>query len=739
MKEEMTAYSTDLDYLQDELDWIEARCRRIGANLEVQRLEGTDDLEYEAAPRRTRHTEDLTPRQARERRRVAGALEARLLEKIAVRRQMTLAEGRTLAMDRLVERCGLDLFERQVLLLAAAPCFSQRYEDVFGLMEKDQFGTVMTVELAFRFAEFDVVDRIDRRRCFMPDGPLVLGDLAKVNMGPRYSSPKDLLSAEVEITARTFGYIVGREELCGELMEFSSVEEPLVTLERVVLPEEDKQRILAVVERHDEYLSCRKAWGFDDLIRYGRGAVMLFHGKPGTGKTMTAHGVAKHLGKRVLNVDIPTFVDHHDAGRFLPSLFREARLQNAVLFFDECEVLFASRTHGNQLMTLLLSEIERFDGIAILATNLPQVLDEALDRRVLVKVRFPEPDARSRLRIWRAHLPITAPLADDLDLQSLAERYEMSGGYIKNAVLTAVAAAVHAGGEDGEICQEMLDKAAQSQVWRPVDGDSRVVHPTIRLADVVVPEATGKVLHEVVSAVRHLRTVLERWGLGAVTSYGRGLSALMYGAPGTGKTLSAHAIAGELNRPLLIVSTSTILSKWVGEAERRLESVFHEARSEGAVLLLDEADSLLRARGEGQASRHDDSLVNALLQHLEQHEDLVLLATNRLGALDDALARRMTWRLRFPQPGSAERAAIWRRHLPPAAPLADDLDLAWLADRYSLSGGHIQRAAMRAALRAAVSAGVITQRMLVEAAEEQLEVTDKGKRITGFAPPVARA
>ena len=206
----------------------------------------------------------------------------------------------------------------------------------------------------------------------------------------------------------------------------------------------DKQRILSVVEQHDRYLQCREAWGFDEIIQYGRGILMLFYGKPGTGKTMTAHAIARHMNKRVLNVDIPTFMEHHDAERFLPGLFREARLQDAILFFDECEVLFGDRRAGNVLMTLLLTEIERFEGVAVLATNMPEDLDAALDRRILVKIRFPEPDRQARREIWRKHLPDKAPLAPDVDLDQLADRFEMTGGYIKNAVLAAVAAAVHA-------------------------------------------------------------------------------------------------------------------------------------------------------------------------------------------------------------------------------------------------------------------------------------------------------
>ena len=155
----------------------------------------------------------------------------------------------------------------------------------------------------------------------------------------------------------------------------------------------------------------------------------------------------------------------HEAERFLPALFREARIQNAILFFDECEVLFASRHHGNMLMSLLLSELERFEGVAIMATNLPENLDEALMRRILVKVRFPEPDVSAREQIWRAHIPAQAPLADDVDIGALAERFPMAGGYIKNAVLAALAGAVHGTEEGaGPIAMTHLERAAAEQL-----------------------------------------------------------------------------------------------------------------------------------------------------------------------------------------------------------------------------------------------------------------------------------
>ena len=378
---------------------------------------------------------------------------------------------------------------------------------------------------------------------------------------------------------------------------------------------------------------------------------------------MTAHGIAQRLGKRIMNVDIPTFVAHSDAERYLPGLFREARLQNAVLFFDECESLFGSRRSGNTLMTLLLTELERFEGFAIFATNLPEQLDEAFARRVMIRISFDAPDADARADIWRQLLPLDAPLADDVDLRDLGARYEMSGGFIKNAVLSAVAASVH-DGDEAHLTMAHLSSAAKEQC-RPVNTAGEPVEvPSCRLNDLVISPTQLDSVQLLLTAVRHRPTLISRWKLGGPRKHS-GIAALFHGPPGTGKTLCAEALAGELNRPLKRVRTSSLLSKWIGQSERNLEAIFVDARAENAVILIDEADGLLGARCQ-QDNRHDRKLVNLLLDLVERYPGLVILATNHLDALDVALRRRLSFTIHFAHPTVRERTDLWQRMLPPS-------------------------------------------------------------------------
>ena len=732
-KKAAALYANDLAYLQDELRWIEARARRLAAEARLRAPErsfGRSRRPFEQDP-------DLDgilglPSRAED----LAATEQRLRAEIDGRLKAHATSGQPLALDRLCATFGLDSFERTVLLLAAAPCFSTRFEELYGAMGGEDMTDCLTVQHAFCFVEASFVERIERRAAFGPRSRLVSNDLLTLQIVGRYQSPKDLLQADLELSQRTFSQLLGRMELENELMEFSSVEEPRATFDQVVLDDADRTRLLSVAENHERYLACRREWGFDSIIRYGRGALMLFHGKPGTGKTMTAHAIAHRLGKRVLTVDVPTFAESREADRFLPRLFREARVQDALLFFDECEVLFGDRRHGNLLMTLLLTELERFEGVAVLATNLPDLLDEALDRRILVRVHFPEPDREARLEIWRKHIPPEAPVADDVDLEALATRFELSGGYIKNAVLAAVAYAVHSAGTGASISHAHLEQAARDQAGRPRSDDNPLVVPKVRLADVVLAPETEAALRELVDATRNLSTLLGRWGIGSHLSYGRGLSALLHGPPGTGKTLCAEALAGELCRPLLTASLPAVVSKWVGESEANLERLFRDAKRERAVLFLDEADSLLgeRGGGEGGAARHDDRLVNVLLRLIERHEGVVLLATNLPGALDAALHRRMTYCLYLGEPNAAQRSAIWRRLIPETVPGRAGLDFDRLGRRWSLVGGRIKNAVFKAALRAARQGGVLTQALAEQAAQEELDAAGTGQTAAiGFA------
>jgi hypothetical protein len=246
-------------------------------------------------------------------------------------------------------------------------------------------------------------------------------------------------------------------------------------------------------------------------------------------------------------------------------------------------------------------------------------------------------------------------------------------------------------------------------------------------------------LHEALRRLEHQRTVLDDWGFLAGRPGARGVRLLFAGPPGTGKTLSAEVMAGALGVEMLVVDLSRTVSKWLGETEKNLAEAFDAAERSRALLLFDEADALFGRRTE-VADAHDRyaNLETAyLLARLERFDGIAILATNLRRNIDPAFTRRLEFVVPFEEPGPVEREALWRCHLPPSAPLADDLDVPALAARYPVVGAVIRNAATAAAFLAAADGEPIGQGHVVQALRREYEKS--GRAFAGPNPTTSSA
>jgi vesicle-fusing ATPase len=255
------------------------------------------------------------------------------------------------------------------------------------------------------------------------------------------------------------------------------------------------------------------------------------------------------------------------------------------------------------------------------------------------------------------------------------------------------------------------------------------VEPRATWADLVLPPAQRELLHDIERQVRHRARVYGDWGMAAHTSQGLGVSVLFAGESGTGKTMAAEVLAGSLALDLYRVDLSAMVSKYIGETEKNLGSVFEAAEASGAVLLFDEADALFGRRSEVRDShdRYANLEVAYLLQRMEAYRGLAILTTNLRGNVDRAFLRRIRFVVQFPFPDAAARAELWRLALPEALPVAglDPLALAQL----QLSGGAIRSIALSAAFAAAdagtpVDPALVLRAARLEAAKAERPLTD---------------
>lgn len=264
-----------------------------------------------------------------------------------------------------------------------------------------------------------------------------------------------------------------------------------------------------------------------------------------------------------------------------------------------------------------------------------------------------------------------------------------------------------------------LRAAARAVARHRLGGLASRVPPGRSWDDLVLPARTLRQLREIASAVAHRPRVLDDWGFGGA----RGMHVLFSGPSGTGKTLAASVIAEEAGYELFAVDLARVVDKYLGETEKQLDRVFDEASAAGAVLLFDEADALFGQRAEvhDARDRYANVEIAYLLQRLEAHAGVTILATNLGHHLDKAFARRLHHRVEFVVPDAALRRRLWRVVLPDAAPLTDDLDLGLVAERFELAGGSIRNAALTAAYFAAADNRPISLRDVVRAIARELE------------------
>ncbi len=255
--------------------------------------------------------------------------------------------------------------------------------------------------------------------------------------------------------------------------------------------------------------------------------------------------------------------------------------------------------------------------------------------------------------------------------------------------------------------------------------------PEIDLSDVVLPE---DILEDVMSLLEQYRNsskFMDEWNMKSILGDRQGLNLLLSGAPGTGKTMLAKALANELDTTLNTVSFADMVDSWYGNTEKNAQRMFHVLKEAGSILLIDEADAILQHRSPSRSScdRSENRVINIVLQELENHCGLVIFTTNLAMGLDRAMERRMDLKIELPTPGKEARKKIWEYHIPKELPLADDVDIGVLSEKYEFTGGQIRNAVLTAA-RTTMRKGLdsVSMDLFIRACQAEL----KGSEVMNF-------
>lgn len=461
-------------------------------------------------------------------------------------------------------------------------------------------------------------------------------------------------------------------------------------------------------------------YGADAQLSVVRGAadtgeVIYVCGEHGSGKTHFVKHAAHICSRNLILADTGLFGnDDLPYERVINELKREALLQQAYVCLEnvtEDKLILAER------IAKALAEVS---GMAFITGD----KNLTFKRISPVVIKLGEMSFDDSVKIWQA---FSKPYKADYDIEAAAGKYRLNpaqiGRVIKNCVISS---------DDGTITDELVEKAC-IDLTQDIFTDKAVrIHSTFRLSDLILPEEEKMLISECMDRVRLRHKVFDRWNFGSKLTYGRGLSVLFDGPPGTGKTMAATIIGGELALPVFKIDISKLMSKYIGETEKSLGKIFDIAQKNNAVLFFDETDAIFGKRSEIKDShdRYANVETSYLLQKMEEYDGITIMTTNFRQNIDTAFIRRISYIIRFPFPEQKQRLMLWKSVFPKEANMAGDADFYFLSERFEMSGAMIKNAAVSAAFLAAARGDAITMADILQSVKAQL--TKSGKTVTSL-------
>lgn len=629
--------------------------------------------------------------------------------------QRVLATGTLidLSLARLVERCGLSAFERHVLLICLAPVLDARYEKLYAYLHNDFSKKLPTIDLVLSLLCRERHDRLLALRAFEPTAPLRRYHLIDEAENNLTTAAQSFLAIDRHI----LHYLLGSQAIDARLDQYASLVSP-IPWEQVIIPEALRERLA---------LLCRQ---LRDLQGKRRPSLFL-HGRPGTGKKSVARALCGEFALDLLVVDFRSLVQKRESfAELLRLVIREQVLQGCALFFEHVNEVPPEREACVALQQLR-REVAATDGLVFFGSgkDAPQMLSEALP---LLSIEIPAPDHVSQKRLWQQQLNGASALAGAAPVDQLVSQFVLTGGQIASAVRLANLQVRHncAETQNGKLAISDLLASCRQQWQMQLDGLAQKIEPVYTWADLILPQESLAQLREVCQRVRHRQRVLGEWGFGRKLSQGRGINALFAGPSGTGKTMAAEIIANDLQLDLYRIDLAGVVSKYIGETEKNVQRIFSAAEHANAILFFDEADALFGKRSEVRDAhdRYANIETAYLLQKMEQHDGVTILATNLRQNIDAAFTRRLAFTIHFPFPDESSRRRIWQHIWPAETPLAGDVDVDVLATRFKLSGGNIRNVALAAAFLAAEHGGAVSMQHLQQALRREYQKLGKELR-----------
>lgn len=437
-------------------------------------------------------------------------------------------------------------------------------------------------------------------------------------------------------------------------------------------------------------------------ISYNEGVrIFSFFGDEGSGRKFFIRQFCKKNGMGAITVDCKKlFVyDFNFVDKALWAVTRECILTNSCCCLDELTFHEEEKEKFLGYMDLAFAKLVS-RGLLVYAVSKEKMPMRDITKEAFTELEIPTPTTQEREECWRLFSKEYA-LGEDVDLLEMATKFLFTPGKIKAALANARSLATM--NKDILIPRATLFQGCNNQMSSELTQKATKVKANFGFEDIVMNRDQRETLEHAIDQMNFRKQVYDNWHYTKKYPYGRGLSVLLFGAPGTGKSMCAQVIAHELNLELYRVDLSKVIDKYVGETEKSISMIFREAKKCNVVLFFDECDTLFAKRsddgGSNQASNNNKTAL--LLQEVEAYDGVSVLATNYKHNIDPAFFRRMKYIVEFQFPNADTREMLWRTTIPKDTPLAEDVDIRFLAEKFEFAGGNIKNCILNAAFLAA--------------------------------------
>ncbi len=584
--------------------------------------------------------------------------------------------GTDIRLRRLASEARLTPLDVELLMIALVPDLDSRFERLYGYLNDDVTRRRASVGLALQLAGVSALSAAARSR-LEPSRPLIKQGLVAVE-----DAERPMLTRGLRIPDRVVAHLLGDDA-----------------------PDAELAGLITEVAGYRTDLSSQLAHALAAGVR-------LIYLKERIAGSAAATGVAAlaELGTAAVVIDLGRLAAVHDPRAVASLAVREALLRGAGLVAGPIDQL--AESHADVARWLAGADIP----LLLFGTS---TWDPQWSTRNPLAVDAPVLTVGNRIELWSRELDTAGQQAGvGLVADALAGHLALGPAQVQRAV---EAARTSAQLRDGQITADDLRRGVRAQNAAGLERLARRIEPEVDWEDLVLKPNVRRALVELAARARHRDTVLSEWRMRRGGGRGRGVTALFAGDSGTGKTMSAEVIAADLGLDLYTVNLATVVDKYIGETEKNLERIFAEAAGVNAVLFFDEADAIFGKRSEVKDAHDRYANIESayLLQRLETFDGLAVLATNLRANIDEAFTRRLDAIIDFPAPTPELRRALWDRCLTPPLPLADDLDLDFLAESFEMAGGNIRSAATTAAYLAAAAGIPVSMQQVIAAVEQE--------------------